>query len=90
MTKTTLEKSIVELINDPDAGTAEDKLRLLVIYYICSANMTPVELDQYLLQLRSIPNCDTECFKFLKRYKAIAKMYSNQYGDTQNTTNTVG
>ncbi|CAG14692.1 unnamed protein product, partial [Tetraodon nigroviridis] len=36
MSKSTLDKSLLDIISDPDAGTAEDKMRLFLIYYITS------------------------------------------------------
>ncbi|TWW72397.1 Sec1 family domain-containing protein 1 SLY1 -like protein [Takifugu flavidus] len=36
MSKSTLDKSLLDVISDPDAGTAEDKMRLFLIYYITS------------------------------------------------------
>ncbi len=76
----------MDLLNDPAGGTAEDKLRLFLIYYICSTNISQTELDQYLTQLQTIPNCNTECIKFIKRYKSISKMNSNQYSESGTST----
>ena len=87
MSRTNLEKTIMEVLNDPEAGTPEDKVRLLIIYYICSSNASQAELDQYLNFLEKIPNCNIECFKFIKRLKSIYKMNSNQYSDS--ATNSV-
>lgn len=86
MSRTSLEKSIMEILNDPDAGTPEDKVRLLIIYYICSSNISQTDLDQYLNQLQ--PTCNIECFKFIKRLKTICKMNSSQYS-SDSATNTV-
>lgn len=55
------------------AGTPQDKLRMFIIYYLCNANVSPGELDQYLIQLKDA-NCDIETIKYIKRYKAISKM----------------
>jgi hypothetical protein len=35
------------VFEDPDAGTAEDKMRLFLIYYICSQQISDAEVDQY-------------------------------------------
>lgn len=81
MGKQTLEKSIMDIINDNETGNNEDKLRLFIIYYLCSNNLSQAELDQYLIQLKSA-DCDIESIKFLKRYKSISKMsYANQVAD---------
>lgn len=83
MGKLALEKSIMELINDPETGENEDKMRLFMIYYLCSNNLSQAELDQYLIPLKEA-NCDIDAIKFLKRYKAISKMsYGNQTTENQ-------
>uniref|UniRef100_A0A3Q3WY04 Uncharacterized protein n=1 Tax=Mola mola TaxID=94237 RepID=A0A3Q3WY04_MOLML len=48
MSKSTLDKSLLDIISDPDAGTPEDKMRLFLIYYI-TAQQVPSEsdLEQY-------------------------------------------
>lgn len=76
----------MEIINDPEAGTIEDKIRLLIIYYICSVNINQTEFNQYILQLQSHPNCKIDCFKFIKRLKSVCKMNSNQYSDSGTNT----
>jgi len=43
MGKATLEKNIIDLLNDSEGGiTPEDKMRLFIIYYICQPNMSEV------------------------------------------------
>jgi hypothetical protein len=37
-----LDRSIMELLADSDAGTPEDKMRLFLIFYICSHSMSKV------------------------------------------------
>ena len=65
------------------AGENEDKMRLFMIYYLCSNNLSQAELDQYLIPLKEA-NCDIDAIKFLKRYKAISKMsYGNQTTENQ-------
>lgn len=44
MSKTSLDRTIGELIDDPEFGTEEDKMRLFLIYYICAANLSNVKL----------------------------------------------
>lgn len=70
------------MINDPETGSPEDKLRLFIIYFLCNTNLSQAELDQCLLQLKSM-NCDIDCIKYIKRYKSISKMnYSSQYTES--------
>ncbi len=74
MSKSTLEKSVLEIINDPDGGSSEDKLRLFMIYYLMSGGqLTQADLDDYLNQLNKL-KCDTDAIKYLKRYKSFCKM----------------
>uniref|UniRef100_A0A8C3ULY7 Sec1 family domain containing 1 n=1 Tax=Catharus ustulatus TaxID=91951 RepID=A0A8C3ULY7_CATUS len=48
MSKSTLDKSLLDMISDPDAGTPEDKMRLFLIYYISSAQApSEIDLEQY-------------------------------------------
>lgn len=81
LSKTTLDKSLIEVISDPEAGTPEDKMRLFLIYYICGPQMTDAEVDQYSSAL-SDANCDLAPLSYLKRWKAYSKitMAPNQYG----------
>lgn len=37
-----LDRSIMELLADSDAGNPEDKMRLFLIFYICSHSMSKV------------------------------------------------
>lgn len=76
-------KVSLNLISIKLAGDNEDKMRLFMIYYLCSNNLSQAELDQYLIQLKEA-NCDIDAIKFLKRYKSISKMsYGNQTTDNQ-------
>lgn len=82
-----LDKSPLELIKDTTAGTTKDKLRLCLINYLC-ASMTEDEVNQFERALEEA-GCDLDAFKYIKRWKAIAKMpspASRQYGGT-NTVN---
>ena len=47
LSKQTLDKSLMQVFEDPDAGTAEDKMRLFLIYYICSHQLPDSEVDDY-------------------------------------------
>ena len=47
MSKQTLDRSLMQVFEDQEAGTGEDKMRLFLIYYICSQQITDAEVDQY-------------------------------------------
>lgn len=42
MSKNALDRSVLDIIGDPECGTPDDKLRLFLVYFICSPNMTEV------------------------------------------------
>ena len=42
MSKQSLDKSLMDVITDPDAGSPEDKMRLFVIFFICTPTMSDV------------------------------------------------
>ncbi|ELK28538.1 Sec1 family domain-containing protein 1 [Myotis davidii] len=90
MSKTTLDKSLLDIISDPDAGTPEDKMRLFLIYYI-STQQAPSEadLEQYKKALTDA-GCDLNPLQYIKQWKAFAKMASApaSYGNT--TTKPLG
>ena len=47
MSGITLDKSIMEVVNDPENGSPEDKIkmRLFIIYFLYSPQMSDTELD---------------------------------------------
>nr|XP_036855406.1 sec1 family domain-containing protein 1 [Manis javanica] len=93
MSKTTLDKSLLDIISDPDAGTPEDKMRLFLIYYI-STQQAPSEadLEQYKKAFnlgvehggQQRPHLTSACMIILLGSKAFAKMASApaSYGNT--------
>ncbi|XP_069586366.1 sec1 family domain-containing protein 1 [Ranitomeya imitator] len=74
MSKSTLDKSLLDVISDPDAGTPEDKMRLFLIYYITSAQPpSEIDLDQYKKALEDA-GCSLAPLNYIKQWKAFAKM----------------
>uniref|UniRef100_A0A6Q2XXC1 Sec1 family domain-containing protein 1 n=1 Tax=Esox lucius TaxID=8010 RepID=A0A6Q2XXC1_ESOLU len=59
MSKSTLDKSLLDIISDPDAGTPEDKMRLFLIFYITALQPpSETDLEQYkkaLLDIGFVP-----------------------------------
>ncbi|XP_013877598.1 sec1 family domain-containing protein 1 [Austrofundulus limnaeus] len=84
MSKSALDKSLLDIISDPDAGTPEDKMRLFLIYYI-TAQQAPSEtdLEQYKKALMEA-NCDLSPLNYIKQWKAFTKMATNptNYGSS--------
>lgn len=88
MSKQTQDRSILDVIQDPEAGRPEDKLRLFIIHYVCTPTMTDVEFDQYTMALQTA-GCNLAPLQYIKQWKAFAKLSSpNQYGG--GGTKTVG
>ncbi|KAG8449605.1 hypothetical protein GDO86_016302 [Hymenochirus boettgeri] len=76
MSKSTLDKSLLDIISDPDAGTPEDKMRLFLIYYITSAQpLSEFDLEQYRKALEDA-SCNLTPLNYIKQWKAFAKMAS--------------
>ncbi|ERL91253.1 protein sly1 homolog [Dendroctonus ponderosae] len=77
-----LEKPLLDIISDPDAGDLEDKLRLFIIYYICSAHLSDTDLKKFEYALGEA-GCDLKPLVYIKRWKSFTKMASgaalNQY-----------
>uniref|UniRef100_A0A9L0IUC9 Sec1 family domain-containing protein 1 n=1 Tax=Equus asinus TaxID=9793 RepID=A0A9L0IUC9_EQUAS len=90
MSKTTLDKSLLDIISDPDAGTPEDKMRLFLIYYI-SAQQAPSEadLEQYKKALTDA-GCNLNPLQYIKQWKAFAKMASAPASYGNSTTKSMG
>ncbi|KAK6184523.1 hypothetical protein SNE40_006984 [Patella caerulea] len=81
MSKSVQDKSLMELIADPEAGTPNDKVRLFTIALICGPHMSEAEIDQYCVALTEA-GCDISPVQYVRRWKAYAKMTAapSQYG----------
>ncbi|KAK9870344.1 hypothetical protein WA026_006428 [Henosepilachna vigintioctopunctata] len=71
-----IEKQVFDLICDPDAGNPEDKLRLFIIFYICTSHISETELNKYENALTDA-GCDLYALKYIKRWKSYTKLASN-------------
>lgn len=80
MSKANVDKSLMDFISDPEAGTPDDKLRLFLIYYICqSQSAQPIsdqEVDQYAQALEAA-RCNLEPLKYIKRWRQYSMMNSS-------------
>ncbi|XP_062707099.1 protein sly1 homolog [Aedes albopictus] len=71
MSKQVLDRPLADLMRDPEFGTPEDKMRLFIIYYICT-NMPEAEY-QKLEQVLKESGCDLAPIPYLQRWKSIMK-----------------
>ncbi|RZF38555.1 hypothetical protein LSTR_LSTR006150 [Laodelphax striatellus] len=76
MAKASLDKPLMDVISDPDTGTPDDKMRLFIIYYICSHTMSESEFEKYSQALENA-GCDLKPLNYIKRWKAYTRMASN-------------
>jgi len=78
MSKQLPDRSLLEMIKDPETGSPEDKLRLFLIYFIFG-DIAEGDLGQFTSALEAA-GCDTSAVKYVKRWKTFAKRFSrDQY-----------
>lgn len=68
MSKLTLDKPLLDLLKDPEFGQPDDKMRLFIIYYICTANVPDSEFGKYESILREM-GCDMSPLPYIQRWK---------------------
>jgi len=83
MSGTTLDKSIMEVLSDPQNGTANDKLRLFLIYFLCTPAVSDAEYDQYASALQA-SGCDLSALTYLRRWRSFTMIGSKnmEYNQT--------
>ncbi|KRZ15762.1 Sec1 family domain-containing protein 1, partial [Trichinella zimbabwensis] len=78
MNKQATERPVIDMIKDAECGSAEDKMRIALIKYLCT-DMSENEVGQLMQALESI-DCDVSAFKYLKRVKQFSSnATSDQY-----------
>lgn len=69
MSKTAIEsKTLLDLLSDPEAGAPEDKMRLFIIYYICTPHISEQDYTKYEAALTNA-GCDMHPMVYIKRWK---------------------
>jgi hypothetical protein len=77
ISRSSQDKSILDIISDPSAGDPEDKLRLFLIFYILSQDtISETDLNQYITVLESM-SADVSPINYVKKWKALSKMAAN-------------
>uniref|UniRef100_A0A1A9V9F5 Protein sly1 homolog n=1 Tax=Glossina austeni TaxID=7395 RepID=A0A1A9V9F5_GLOAU len=82
MSKQTLDKPLFELFKDPEFGTIEDKLRLFVIFYICSQNVPEFEVER-LKEVLQEAGGELSSLAYIQRWKSILNRSSATNPGTQ-------
>ena len=67
------DKSVLDIISDPSAGTPADKLRLFLIYYTLSPEVTDSDLSQFTAALEGV-GADMTPLNYLKRWRSVTGM----------------
>jgi hypothetical protein len=75
MSKSVLDKALSDLLQDPEFGGTDDKMRLYIIYYICT-NMQDSEYKR-LESILQEAGCDLSPIPYIQRWKSIMTRSSN-------------
>ena len=76
LSRQALDRSLMQIFEDPDAGTPEDKTRLFLIYYLCTPNISDSQIDEYAKTLQDM-GCDLAPLQYLRRWKSLNQMTNN-------------
>ncbi|KAI6657600.1 hypothetical protein LOD99_343 [Oopsacas minuta] len=87
MTRSTIDKGVLDIIRNPQAGVELDKLRLLAIQYISSQDMSEADLALYLPSLQNSIHCSS-LFNYLNKWKSISKLLTGPVADGLTAGNT--
>lgn len=63
-------KTVLDLISDETAGTPEDKMRLFIIYYLCTSQLNDDEYKKFEAALQAA-HCDIQALAYMKRLKYV-------------------
>lgn len=63
-----LDKPLLDILTDPETGTPDDKLRLFIIFYICSQYLSEGDLKKFENALIEA-GCDLSALWYIKRWK---------------------
>jgi len=70
-----LDRSLMEVLEDPENGVAEDKLRLFLIFFLSSPAVSEAELEQYSAALQAA-GCDLAPLTYLRRWRSFTQQSS--------------
>jgi len=83
--------AVLEHLKNPDFKDPNDKLRMFLIFYILSSNISASDLSEYESVLTS-QGCDISALNYIKRVKEITKLsiLSNQQQSNNNASQPSG
>lgn len=68
MSKLALDRALADVFADPEFGTLEDKMRLFMIYYICTPHVPELEFQKLESTLQEL-GCDLSALQYIRRWK---------------------
>lgn len=74
MSKLALDRTLGDLLKDPEFGTLEDKMRLFIIYYICTPHVQDADFQRLEAILQEI-GCDLSPLPYIQRWKLVDKWF---------------
>lgn len=78
MSKAALDRALIDLLQDPEFGTPEDKMRLFIVFYICTT-VSDAEYSKFETVLRNV-GCDLSSIPYIQRWKSLHRsLNTNQY-----------
>jgi len=78
MSKAALDRALIDLLKDPEFGLPEDKMRLFIIYFICS-QVSDTEYSKFESVLKEV-GCDLSSIPYIQRWKSLHRTVTvNQY-----------
>ena len=83
-------RSLLEILTDSESGTGDDKLRLFLIYFLLSPNVTDAELDELTGALLN-SGVSMASLTYLKRIRNFSMVGNKQmeYSSSQGGTTKV-
>lgn len=76
MSKLALDRTLGDLLKDPEFGTLEDKMRLFIIYFICTPYVPDGEFQRLEAILQEI-GCDLSPLPYIQRWKFVTLRISS-------------
>eukprot|EP00118_Oscarella_pearsei_P012298 m.89641 g.89641 ORF g.89641 m.89641 type:complete len:287 (+) comp36613_c0_seq4:1112-1972(+) len=73
MGKSSLDRPLLDIISDPETGNAMDKLRLFLMHFLVSPDMSSADLEKHVEALQEA-GADTAAIDYLKKWKIYQKM----------------
>lgn len=80
-------QQVREVLEDPEAGTPKDRMRLFLVYFLCHPSLSDQDVERLCGILES-SGSDVKPLRYLQRWKSLARISSGSmsYGDSGGTS----